>query len=288
MRLGGRVSVRDLAGQVVAGDIFGVAKYLPSAFVDLLILDPPYNIAKEFNRRTSGRRPADEYRRWFQELVDLVVPTMKPDATLYVCSDWSTSAVIFPVLKASFQVRNRITWERDKGRGAKTNWKNNAEDIWFCTRLDEYYFNVDAVKLKRRVLATPTARTGCRRTGPRSQMASSRLTHPSNIWTDITVPFWSNAGEHRPSGSEAGKTDREANSGELETGRLGCSTRSSAVGRPRSLQKSSRAVGAASRSMPSTSAWHSSDSPPPRTDPSIQGYADGVFWERKHSSRPHA
>ena len=190
MRIGSPVSERDLAGQVVAGDIFTVAKHLPSAFVDLLILDPPYNIAKEFNGRIFRKRPADEYRRWFQELVDLLAPTMKPDATLYVCSDWSTSALIFPVLEASFHVRNRITWERDKGRGAKRNWKNNTEDIWFCTRSGEYYFDVDAVKLKRKVLA-PYRAHGKPKDWSEEQDGKFRLTHPSNIWTDITVPFWS-------------------------------------------------------------------------------------------------
>ena len=190
MRIGGPVSERDLAGQVVAGDIFTVAKHLPSGFVDLLILDPPYNIAKAFNGRIFRKRPADEYRRWFQELVDLLAPTMKPDATLYVCSDWSTSALIFPVLEASFHVRNRITWERDKGRGAKRNWKNNTEDIWFCTRSEEYYFDVDAVKLKRKVLA-PYRAHGKPKDWSEEQDGKYRLTHPSNIWTDITVPFWS-------------------------------------------------------------------------------------------------
>ena len=85
--MGSPVSERDLAGQVVAGDIFTVAKHLPSAFVDLLILDPPYNIVKEFNGRIFRKRPADEYRRWFQELVDLLWsmpentdhPTQKPE-----------------------------------------------------------------------------------------------------------------------------------------------------------------------------------------------------------------
>ena len=51
------------------------------------------------------------------------------------------------------QLGDRITWEREKGRGAKANWKNNTEDIWFCTVGDDYYFDVAAVKLKRRVIA---------------------------------------------------------------------------------------------------------------------------------------
>jgi site-specific DNA-methyltransferase (adenine-specific) len=129
IRLDRPVSGSEVSGQIVAGDIFSVAKYLPAAFVDLLILDPPYNITKDYGGSTFRKRPADEYRRWFQALADLLVPLMKPDATLYVCSDWSTSTLIYPVLETSFQVRNRITWERDKGRGAKRNWKNNTEDI---------------------------------------------------------------------------------------------------------------------------------------------------------------
>ena len=34
--------------------------------------------------------------------------------------------------------------------------KNNTEDIWFATVSDDYVFNVDAVKLKRRVIAPYT------------------------------------------------------------------------------------------------------------------------------------
>ena len=219
MRIGSPVSERDLAGQVVAGDICTVAKHLPSGFVDLLILDPPYNIAKEFNGRVFRKRPADEYRRWFQELVDLLAPTMKPDATLYVCSDWSTSALIFPVLEASFHLRNRITWERDKGRGAKRNWKNNTEDIWFCTRSEEYYFDVDAVKLKRKVLA-PYRAHGKPKDWSEEQDGKFRLTHPSNIWTDITVPFWSMPENTDHPTQKPEKADGEADSGELKTGRL--------------------------------------------------------------------
>ena len=52
---------------------------------------------------------------------------MKPHASLYVCSDWRTSTSIYPVLAESFHVRNRITWEREKGRGAKKNWKKLSD-----------------------------------------------------------------------------------------------------------------------------------------------------------------
>ena len=117
--------------------------------------------------------------------------SLKPTATVYVCSDWRTSTVIFPVLDDLFHVRNRITWEREKGRGSRRNWKNNTEDIWFCTRGETYCFNVDDVKLKRRVIAPYRKSDGQAKDWNVENEDKYRLTHPSNIWSDITVPFWS-------------------------------------------------------------------------------------------------
>jgi site-specific DNA-methyltransferase (adenine-specific) len=108
-----------------------------------------------------------------------------------VCSDWQTSSLIFPVLNRHLNVRNRITWEREKGRGAKTNWKNNTEDIWFCTIGEDYYFDVESVKIKRRVIAPYREANGEPKDWEATEDGNFRLTHPSNIWTDITIPFWS-------------------------------------------------------------------------------------------------
>ena len=129
MRVERRVTRSDIEDQLVAGDIFEVAKHLPTAFVDLLILDPPYNLSKNFHGNTFRKKEKDEYRVWFQGVIDLLYPLMKVEATIYVCSDWNTSTLVLPILESRFHVRNRITWEREKGRGAKMNWKNNTEDI---------------------------------------------------------------------------------------------------------------------------------------------------------------
>jgi site-specific DNA-methyltransferase (adenine-specific) len=95
------------------------------------------------------------------------------------------------VLEQQFIIRNRITWEREKGRGAKANWKNCAEDIWFCTVGEDYHFDVDAVKLKRKVLAPYRTAAGAPKDWQETAQGNYRLTHPSNLWTDIAVPFWS-------------------------------------------------------------------------------------------------
>ena len=103
-------------------------------------------------------------------------------------------STLFPyttLFRSHFTVRNRITWEREKGRGAQTNWKNASEDIWFCTVSDRYTFNVDAVKLKRRVIAPYRDRQGSPKDWQESRQGRFRLTHPSTLWTDISVTFWS-------------------------------------------------------------------------------------------------
>lgn len=90
-------------------------------------------------------------------------------------------------------LRNRITWERDKGRGANDNWKNNAEDIFYATASEKFTFNLEAVKLKKRVLAPYRDAHAQPKDWQDEKDGPFRLTHPSNIWTDLTVPFWSMA-----------------------------------------------------------------------------------------------
>ena len=180
----------EITDKIIGGDTFKVAKNLPNAFVNLLVLDPPYNLSKNYNGHLFKSKERDDYQKWFQGAIEVLVPTLKPDATIYVCSDWQTSVLIAPILESYFRIRNRVTWEREKGRGAKSNWKNNTEDIWFCTVSNSYYFDVDAVKLKRKVIA-PYRIDGEPKDWKVEEFGNYRLTHPSNIWTDITIPFWS-------------------------------------------------------------------------------------------------
>jgi site-specific DNA-methyltransferase (adenine-specific) len=182
--------VNDLANRIICGDTLEVCPKLPRAFVDLLILDPPYNLTKTFGKETFREMTLAEYEKWFEGWFTKLLPTLKPTATLFVCGDWKSSAALHRALERHVIVRNRITWEREKGRGAKANWKNASEDIWFCTVSDDYYFDVDAVKLKRKVIA-PYKQNGMPKDWEETPDGDFRLTHPSNLWTDLTVPFWS-------------------------------------------------------------------------------------------------
>jgi site-specific DNA-methyltransferase (adenine-specific) len=156
--------------------------------VDLLIADPPYNLGKDFGNNRDRRA---DWPAWTARWLDLAKASLKPTGTIYVCSTWERGAVVQKLLEERFIVRNRITWKRDKGRGAKANWKNNHEDIWFATVSGRYAFNVDAVKVKKEVIAPYRDAAGRPKDWVDGPDGRWRMTHPSNIWTDLVVPFWS-------------------------------------------------------------------------------------------------
>jgi len=190
-RIPGPASVEDLENKTINQDLFEVLDWLPASSFDLLFLDPPYNLTKSFNGTVFRERSVEDYSRWLESWLPPLMRTLKRGATVYICADWRSSAAIHLVAGKYLVVRNRITWEREKGRGATANWKNCSEDIWYCTVSDEYTFNVDAVKLKRRVIAPYTTPGGEPKDWEKTGNGNYRLTHPSNLWTDLTVPFWS-------------------------------------------------------------------------------------------------
>ena len=191
LRLGSPVPPERVLGRTVCQDLFEALPHLPAEFVDLLVVDPPYNLDKSFGG-TSFRSQSDrEYAQWIESWLRPLRKVLKPKASVYICCDWRCSAGVQQVAQRYFLVQNRITWEREKGRGALRNWKNCSEDIWFLTLSHQYTFNVDAVKLKRRVMAPYTDEDGRPKDWSKTRSGGFRLTHPSNLWTDISVPFWS-------------------------------------------------------------------------------------------------
>ncbi len=191
LKLYGPVEPQLIENRTINQDLFEILDWLPTSCVDLLFIDPPYNLTKSFNATTFRERSVQEYQDWLESWFPKLLTILKATASVYICGDWRSSAAIHRVAEKYLIVRNRITWEREKGRGAKTNWKNCSEDIWFCTVSDRYTFNVDAVKLKRRVIAPYTDSEGHPRDWEKTEDGDHRLTHPSNMWTDLTVPFWS-------------------------------------------------------------------------------------------------
>ena len=179
-----------LRNKVICGSAFDILKKLPANAFDLLCADPPYNLSKNFGGERFRKTSPDAYEAWLDSWLSVCIPLLKPSASIYICGDWRSSAAIQRAGSKHFKLQNRITWEREKGRGAKRNWKNSAEDIWFFTMSDDFTFNLGDVKIRRKVLA-PYTKNGEPKDWEKNGDGNFRDTHPSNIWTDISVPFWS-------------------------------------------------------------------------------------------------
>lgn len=268
----------------IQGDCFTVAKLLPPNFVDLLILDPPYNLSKSFNGRKFSRRTVDQYSDWLDAVISTLKPLLKPTASIYICGDWLSSISIFTVASSHFVVQNRITWEREKGRGAKSNWKNASEDIWFCTMAEIYTFNVEAVKLRRRVIAPYRNGDGTPKDWQMTTGGNFRDTHPSNIWTDITIPFWSmpENTDHPTQKSEkliAKLILASSNPGDFVLDPFLGSGTTSVVAKKLGRQYLGIELDA-EYALLAERRLELADS-----EPEIQGFADQVFWERNTLSK---
>ena len=190
-RLESPATADEVCDRVFCQDVFEVLPKLPDQSVDLMFADPPYNLTKSFNDRKFKKISIDKYEEWLDSWLRLMLRILKPTASIYICGDWRSSTAIHRLGEKYFIPQNRITWEREKGRGAKSNWKNCSEDIWFFTVSENYYFNVDAVMLKRQVIAPYTDRNGDPKDWTETENGRFRVTHPSNLWTDLTVPYWS-------------------------------------------------------------------------------------------------
>lgn len=186
-----RACVEDVCDKTFNQDLFGIIDLLPKHFADLIIIDPPYNLSKDFAGFKFKATDDDSYLQYVRSWLPQVIELLKPNGSVYVCCDWKSTSIIYQVLRECVIIKNRITWQREKGRGAKTNWKNSMEDIWFgVLKEKEYFFDVESVMQKRKVIA-PYKVDGKPKDWEETEDGNFRITYPSNFWDDISVPYWS-------------------------------------------------------------------------------------------------
>ena len=282
MVLDKKAELSEILDKTILGNTLEILSLLPENSVDLLIVDPPYNLDKDFHGNKFKRTSSEIYEEYTESWIKLVKPLLKNNATVYVCCDWLSSSQIFMVLNKYFHVQNRITWQREKGRGALTNWKNGMEDIWFATNSNKYTFNVEAVKVRRSVIA-PYKEDGRPKDWEETKEGRFRNTYPSNFWDDISIPYWSmpeNTAHptQKPEKLLAKLIIASSNEGDVVLdpflGSGSTSVTAKKLGR--------HYIGIEQNEQ--YCVWAEKRLHMAETDKTIQGYADGVFWERNTNS----
>lgn len=272
----------DILDKTIIGDTFRTLPLLPEGFADLLIVDPPYNLNKDFNGERFRKTSDELYEEYTERWLTLALPLLKENASVYVCCDWQSSGAVERVLRKYLNVRNRITWQREKGRGSLYNWKNGMEDIWYATRSKSYTFNVEAVKVRRRVIA-PYRVNGKPKDWEETSSGNFRSTYPSNFWDDISIPYWSmpeNTAHptQKPEKLLAKLILASSNEGDTVLDPFAGSGSTMVT-----AKKLGRHYVGIERNE-QYCVWAEKRLEMAGEDSTIQGYSDGVFWERNTSA----
>ena len=264
---------------IINANMMDIIDTIPDKCANLIIVDPPYNLSKDFHGVTFNAMTSDSYEKYLREWFYKICDKLSDNGTLYMCGDWKCTSSMQKAISERLSIINRITWQREKGRGAMSNWKNSMEDIWFAVKkANDYYFNVEAVMSKRRVLA-PYRDNGKPKDWNETDYGNFRTTYPSNFWDDISVPFWSmpentDHPTQKPEKLYAKLVLASSKPGDLVFDPFLGSGTSAVVAKKLNRHycgieiNKEYCLWAAKRIMNS------------ETDKEIQGYQDGVFWER--------
>jgi site-specific DNA-methyltransferase (adenine-specific) len=273
------ITFEQIKNKTICANLFEILDKLPKAFTDLIIIDPPYNLTKNFHGLKFSSTDEESYLAYLKSWFPQVVAMLKPGGSLYLCGDWKCTAQLQQVMSENIYVMNRITWQREKGRGALGNWKNGMEDIWFGVKnKSNYFFDVEAVKIKRKVIA-PYRENGKPKDWEKTKDGNFRLTYPSNFWDDISVPYWS-----MPENTDHPTQKPEKliaklilsscpKNGVVFDPFLGSGTTSVVA------KKLERNYVGVEINM-EYALWAEKRLQKADVDKTIQGYADGIFWER--------
>lgn len=169
---------------------------IPDNSVDLIFVDPPYNIDKRF-REFRDKWPSEEvYVEWCYKWLSLCIDKLKSAGSMYVMASTQSIPYIDIFLRSKITIQGRIVWSYDSsGAQAKNYYGSMYEPILFCVRDPKNYtFNADDILVE--------AKTGAQRKlidyrkPVPAQYSSKRV--PGNVWNFPRVRYRMDEYEDHP------------------------------------------------------------------------------------------
>lgn len=168
-----------------------------SESIDLIFIDPPYNIGKQFGNFQDRWSSDEEYTKWAYTWLNECIRVLKPTGSLYVMTSTQSMPYFDLYLKDKLYILSRIVWHYDSsGVQAKSRFGSLYEPILHCVKnKNDYTFNTDCIQI--------TAKTGAvrklidyRKAVP-SQYNSKKV--PGNVWYFPRVRYRMDEYENHPS-----------------------------------------------------------------------------------------
>ena len=172
------------------GDVKALLKDIPSDSVDLVITSPPYNLGKQYEKKTSLESYLDNQETIINDLFRVLAST---GSICWQVGNYVNKGEVFPLdiyfyerfKKFGFQLRNRIIWRFNHGLHCSKRFSGRYETILWFSKTDDYIFNLDPVRV-------PAKYPGKRHyKGPKKgQLSGNPLgKNPSDVW-DVVAQDW--------------------------------------------------------------------------------------------------
>ncbi len=167
---------------IAVDDCLTTLRRVPTASVQLVVCDPPYNInVASWDDLTHY---VDWAAQWLKEIERVLLPT--GNLVLFgglqyqgeVGSGDLLSLVSWMRQNSSMLLANLIIWNYPNGMGAQRFFANRHEEIVWFAKSDKYYFDLDSVRVK----LDPATLATYKRDKRLNQQNLEKGINPTNVW----------------------------------------------------------------------------------------------------------
>ena len=178
------------------GDVIEVLRQIPNESIDLIFVDPPYNIGKDFAGRKDKWETDEAYLKWCYEWIDLCISKLKPNGSIYLMTSTQFMPYFDLYVRDKLTILSRIVWTYDSsGAQAKKFYGSMYEPILFCVKdKNNYTFNSKDIMVE--------AKSGSQRKlidyrkNPPQPYNSEKV--PGNVWNFVRVRYRMDEYENHP------------------------------------------------------------------------------------------
>ncbi|WP_204103701.1 MULTISPECIES: adenine-specific DNA-methyltransferase [Spirulina sp. CCY15215] len=173
-----------------------IAHYVLDSSIDLIFVDPPYNIGKKF-ANFHDKWPSDrDYAKWCYQWIDLCIKKLKPTGSMYFMTSTQAMPYLDIYIREKLTILARIVWSYDSsGVQAQNYYGSRWEPILFCVKdKKNYTFNAEDILVE--------AKTGARRKlidyrGKKPKPYNTKKV-PGNVWNFHRVRYRMDEYENHP------------------------------------------------------------------------------------------
>ena len=108
---------------------------IPDESVDLIFVDPPYNIGKKFSQFHDKWSSDAEYATWAYQWIDECIRVLNPTGTMYLMTSTQSMPYFDLYVRDRLTILSRIVWYYDSsGVQAKKYYGSMYEPILYCVK----------------------------------------------------------------------------------------------------------------------------------------------------------